>query len=365
MGDAILPLEYLNTNFLCRWRFLLSGNVESDVSLVDILNKSVKELKSKRINKWRVKVLTKVKEDLHILSTLEVNKAAGTAYLRAHSDEFYMGSNYQYPHLYSTLSYVTVSGALGAIAMGGVEDARRGMSYPKEYQEYIREAVPDNLTLKVNDWEFFKFDASTYLLSAVVSTILIEEDEWDGNLMPMRDIVNSEACLNCPFAELCSVSRGGGMIWRKGDDLEYAVGAALYLDEKRGDGWYLLYRTALRMLNYKYYNLKKALRKEMKDLYGEVIEPCRMEEIGEIVKSISKEVELTGEEKDLLEQLGNDFLISNDVFIDYEIYITTKEMNSLAEKGVVKLLGMEKRDGSHFIKLAPGPVFLKHLWGDA
>ncbi len=366
MADAIIPVYYLDTNLLCRWRFLLGGNVEANMDVDDVIEKA---LSSPTTDPMVVTVLTRLGKDIHILSKVRVLNniqilSVGTEE-GINIGEIYGNSNYNYPTLHATLSKRGVDGAIGALVAGGIEDARRGMNYTKEYQRYIDSNVPRGYALYVNDWRYFLFDAATYLLEAIMSVKLLSTRRHRHEFFDDEDEEFSAPCSDCPFAEHCGVNLDGGKVWKRGDDISYAVGGAMYMDKKHGDGWYLLYRTAVRLLGYRTYNLKKAFKTEVKALYNEEME----EGYGDadvLVKEIQVAEKLSDKLADALRGFASDFLQGHEVYIEDDGVVDNAPLLELIKRGFVTPLYMKKEGRNmYFFRMAPGPKFMKYVWGDA
>ena len=364
MADSIIPAYYFNTNLLCRWRFLLGGNVEANMSVDDVIEKALSSNASEPVE---VPVLTRLGRDLHVLSRVRVLHEVGILSVATEAEvnprEVYGDSNYDYSPLEAKLSRAAVDGAIGAMVLGGIEDAVRGISYGKEYGEFVERNVPRGYTLFVNERPYFAFDAATYLLEAIMSVKLHRIRGGPHELFEDTNTEFSAPCGDCPFAEHCNVDLSGGKIWMRGDDIAYAVSAAMYLDSKYGMGWYLLYRTAIRLLNYRRYDLIRAFRTEARTLYGVDVGRSDEEDVKALVEEISRGERFSPE---LASQLGNyagDFLRGNEVYIEDDGVVGNGPLLTLMKMGLLSALYVKKNPpGFWFFRIAPGPKFQRYLF---
>jgi len=67
MNKAILPIEYLDTHMLCRWRFMLGDNIASERSGDEILEGILEK------QDGNARILTKIKDTLYILAEARIN----------------------------------------------------------------------------------------------------------------------------------------------------------------------------------------------------------------------------------------------------------------------------------------------------
>ncbi len=372
MSRTILPIEYLETPHICVWRFILEGNVESKVTEEEVISK-LDEKKS-------ALVLTEFTDDIALLAVSDNVKDGikkGKIFYFTKEDtqgrhEIYGYMSYH--HMTLPEGWYSSSGVDSIISVlieGGIEDSKRGAPFGEEYSKYIRENIPNEHKVQVNGKYYPLFNSAEIFLASVLS-VKNDKELFEGIVLPRRLRFDGERrkhmyCSKCPFVEYCTIDYSGGDIERFKKRLAWINNYALAYDLKYGDGWYLIYRTAKRVLNYRNSDVLRAFKTEVKRLYGQDLHFINEEE--EIMKKIKKEGKLNARELSALEKMMGDILKAgtHEMFLDN---FTTAEMLGLVRKRFLKIESVRKIESEdenmnpNVVVLKPAEELLKHIWGD-
>lgn len=366
MNEAVLPVGYLNTHMLCRWRFLLGDNVDSEKGSNDVLNEV---LKTDLSSTW---ILTGIRSGLYVLSEVEISDAdSKTQALHLHVDgrEYYEDGEWPSLQGLGVLSEWGVHAALAAIVAGGIEDARRGRCCGNEYAEYINSRIKDSYEIYVNGVPYPLFESAVLLLTIITSVrcVLEERNEY------FFDTDYRAICNTCPFAAHCDVPLTGGSIMESNKyALKTGSSFAMYLDGLHGYGWYMLYRAAVRYLGYRTKSLKRAIRSAMVEVYGKDYRDIEFNS-NDLKPYFEEDKKLNMVEVDQLAFDAREILENGEYLVSYEHFMTSPMTKELVKRGYFRVTALEEgeveeldndKDNRYFV-LVPGKSFLKRVWGDA
>ncbi len=357
MNQAILPIEYLDTHMLCRWRFMLGDNIASEKSVDEVVEDTLKKHD-------KLRVLTKINESLYLLSEVQVRDGeVQNLHITVDSDDIYGNELLPGDEVQYGISIMGIHAALGALVAGGIEDAKRGKCCTEEYRNYMQNAIRDDYIVYVNGSPYPLFEASEFLF-LIIHSVRGKAKRHEPIEFPEFEYATK--CNTCPFAEHCDVELGNGDVLWNGDYIRYIVSVAMYLDLKFGNGWYLLYRTALKYASYKNRDLGKALRTAMKELYGEEFELDL--NVSGIRQEIKEKEELSDPEFAFLSQNIVELLRGEDVFVEEDILLTSEVIQGLIDKGFFTVTHI-KRDFEddalirRYFLISPGEKLIKYVWG--
>ncbi len=366
MNEAVLPVGYLNTHMLCRWRFLLGDNLDSEKGLNDVLNDI---LKTDLASTW---ILTGIRDGLYVLSEVEISEVdSKTQALHLHVDEREYSEDREWLSLQGlgALSEWGVHAALAAIVAGGIEDARRGKCCGKKYAEYVNSRIKSNYEIYVNGDPYPLFESAVLLLTIITSVrcVLEERNEY------FFDREYRAMCNTCPFAAHCDVPLTGGSIMKSNKyALKTGSSFAMYLDDVHGYGWYMLYRAAVRYLGYKSKNLKRAIHSAMVEVYGKDYNNIEFN-TNDLKPYFEEDKKLNMIEVEELAFNAREILENGEYLVSYEHFMTSPMTKELVKRGYFQISALkeeedeefdDEKDNRYFV-LVPGKSFLKKVWGDA
>ncbi len=361
MSSAV-PIEYLNTTMLCRWRFILGGGVESDRTAEQLLQEVLKSNSPV--------VLTKLGKELTIISkpSIQENGEITVSVDIPEKGEIYEKRNVSLRIGDRWLSRSGVHAALGALVAGGIMDGLLG-ELGREYRRYMRQFVPDklrNFSIMVNGIPYHRYDAAMYLLINVLAT---SNEPRNGILERHMDFYEESfetLCDTCPFSAHCDVPLSSPGLRRHVKAVKKTLNAALYLENRYGTGWYLLYRTATRLAGYRRVSLERALGVELRHMGYNKSEVFFSRET--MVRCINK-MNISPEQREFLLEHAEELSMDNMLRVSIARYMEKPCIRELVERGYLNaetaILGPDYVRESGVVVLTPAGRLESCLWGGA
>ncbi|GEM_PF-4708004 len=337
---SVVPLEYLYTPHICRWRFVLSGEVKSDKNCDEVVDQA--EKKGKYI------ILTKINKHLCLLSKVKIDKRSKAMNI-AIQDKIYEMNFSDFP-ITGWAEKTGIGAALHALVVGSLKDAIEGREkYPQRYTEYLSnftKTLEDRYRITVNGLQYFPFDSSIILLSIAISLRIKKSPFGQDGIEHEEEYA---PCMTCPFLSFCQVNSEGGIIPKDkiGEIYEIAL-AAMDLEYRGIEGWYYIYRTALKILRGYRGRVKKIFKEELEK--GEGFS-YQFPDNKKVIENASKKSKLDDGEKSMLLAILDDMRKSMaDSTILNETVVYSNDFITLVKKGMLTTNGIS-------YELDPFPVY--------
>ena len=359
MDGVVVPLSYFDTSHVCKWRFILSGAVESEMSVEEVVSKAISENKKFVIGEivpglyFLAKERSTLSMEKHF--SIKASKKGGEKRCvfdaefngyRIYEEENYRGTSLK--ELYMD----GIASAIYAMVLGAVEDALRGEgNYSDEYREYLKGWVGEDCVFNVEGYHYPLFQsAMLLLLIALMVRRPISMPKKRGRMFnnPLVDFeaLEIDLCTDCPFIEQCSVAKGIAMPKNWASSLREALLNAILLDSHTHEGWYALYRAAMRIFRYsRARNPKIPIMMELKKMSDSEMQYITVsdKERKKLIEKSVKNKELSEDAIELFESILDEMVGSSSTVIN-EDAIGSENLAELLNAKLVQIDGIRKTE---------------------